>query len=258
MPHRWKFIAGAGASVTIIALACGAALGLAGQPDKNSEPAEPRIVTPGAAPCMFAPPSDAIILFDGTNLDEWTVAPDKDPSRGPAKWKPEGKRGGAMTIEPHSGSIVTKRTFGDAQIHVEFATPEKVEGDGQERGNSGVYLQGRYEVQVLDSFNNKTYFDGQCGAVYKQHAPLVNASRAPGQWQTYDIIFHAARFDPKGQKVSPARVTVLHNGVLIQDEATITGTTGGSLSPEGPGEGPLYLQDHGNPGRYRNIWMRPL
>ncbi len=213
---------------------------------------EPPIITPAPEQAQpTPPPSDAIVLFDGTNLDAWNHADGK-----PAQWIAEGKAGGCMTCKPGSGSILTKKNFGDAQIHVEFSTPTPAHGESQERGNSGVYIQNRYEVQVLDSYENKTYFNGQCGAVYLQHAPLVNACRKPGQWQTYDIVFHAPRTDATGKVTANARVTVLHNGVLIQDNAEITGPTGGGQP--GVGDGPLHLQDHGNTVRYRNIWIRPL
>jgi hypothetical protein len=221
------------------------------QPAEKSKEAAPPIVTPAAAQKDPTPaPSDAIVLFDGTNLDQWQHADGK-----PAQWTPEGKAGSFMTCKPGSGAIFTKQKFGSAQIHVEFATPDKIEGKGQERGNSGVYIQNRYEVQILDSYDNETYFNGQCGAVYLKHAPLANACRKPGEWQTYDIVFHAAK-EENGKVVSPARVTVIHNGVLIQDNVEIDGPTGGGQP--GTGDGPIHLQDHGNHVRYRNVWIRPL
>lgn len=213
---------------------------------------EPVVVTP--APQQekpTAPPSDAIVLIDGTNLDAWQHADGK-----PASWTPEGKAGGSVTCKPGSGSILTKKKFGDAQIHVEFATPTPAHGESQERGNSGVYIQNRYEVQILDSYENKTYFNGQCGAVYLQHVPLVNACRKPGEWQTYDIVFHAPKFDAGGKLTAAGHLTVLHNGVLIQDNVEIKEPTGGG--DKGTGDGPLHLQDHGNLVRYRNVWVRPL
>jgi hypothetical protein len=160
-----------------------------------------------------------------------------------------------------TGYIHTKQEFGDCQLHLEWATPAKVEGDGQGRGNSGVFLQGLYEVQVLDSYNNKTYFDGQAGSIYKQHAPLVNVCRKPGEWQTYDIIFHAPRFDEKGKLTKPADITVLQNGVLIQDHVEIRGDTMNTRKYEYTKHAlkqPLSLQDHGNPVHYRNIWIHEL
>lgn len=218
-----------------------------------SRPDEPAVIKPGTPADMSKPtppPSDATVLFDGRSLDNWQTMDKK-----PAPW---GLADGAMVIRPGGASIITKETFGDCQLHVEFATPTDLSGASQERGNSGVYLQGRYEVQVLDSYNNKTYPDGQCGAVYGKHPPLVNACRGPGEWQTYDIIFRAARFDAAGKKTENARVTVLHNGVLIQNNAEIDGTTGSSPIKESAEPGPVYLQDHGNPVKYRNIWIRPL
>ncbi|MBL8763554.1 MAG: DUF1080 domain-containing protein [Phycisphaerae bacterium] len=228
-------------------------------------PAEPPAVTP-VLPVVITPgdadhaPSDAVVLFDGTDVQLWKH--DKDAA---AKWKIEdagdgskGSRARCLTVAPGSGNLLSTKAFNDCQIHIEFATPVKVEGEGQGRGNSGVYIQGRYEVQVLDSYNNTTYPDGQCGAIYKQHAPLVNACRGPGQWQTYDIVFRAAKFGADGKKTVNARVTVFQNGVLVQDHSEVTGSTGGNISDEGPTPGPIMLQDHGNLTRFRNIWVRPL
>jgi hypothetical protein len=207
---------------------------------------EPRVIDPGP------PPSDAIVLFDGKDLLQW-----KGGKSGPAKWE---VKDGVATVNG-TGSISTKQEFGDCQLHVEWATPEKVEGEGQGRGNSGIILQGRYEVQVLDSYNNKTYYHGQAGAIYKQYAPLVNASRKPGEWQIYDIIFHAPRFDADGKLEKPGTVTVLQNGVLVQDNVEIKGSTGPAGAPKyraHPLRQSLVLQDHHNPVRYRNIWIREL
>jgi hypothetical protein len=223
---------------------------------QNAEPfpaprAEPLIVTPGRT--SADPPSDAIVLFDGRSLARWRSA---DSSA--AKWI---VRDGYVEVAPGTGGIMTADSFGDCQLHIEWATPAVVKGEGQERGNSGVFLMGRYEIQVLDSYQNKTYFHGQAGAVYKQYAPLVNASRPPGEWQTYDIIFRAPRFDEQGKVTRRARVTVLHNGVLIQNNVEIYGNTyndRAALYIAHPGELPLSLQDHGNPVRYRNIWIRRL
>ncbi|HZS07972.1 MAG TPA: DUF1080 domain-containing protein [Blastocatellia bacterium] len=213
---------------------------------------EPPIVTPGARP--GDPPSDAIVLFDGKDLSAWKSLKDG----GEAKWE---VKDGAMVVARGTGDVVTKQEFGDCQLHIEWATPAEVKGEGQGRGNSGVFLMGHYEVQVLDSYNNTTYFHGQAGAVYKQHAPLVNASRKPGEWQTYDIIFSKPEFDEQGKVTKRARVTVLHNGVLIQNNVEIYGETWHDRPalyiPIGT-KGPLKLQDHGNPVRYRNIWVRPL
>lgn len=223
-----------------------AVLSLAAFQPQSAAPLPP-VVDPGAP---GKAPADAIVLIGGADLSAWQNADGKAP----AGWI---YKDGVATVNS-TGSIMTRESFGDVQLHVEFATPEKVEGHGQERGNSGVYLMGRYEVQVLDSFNNETYPDGQCGAVYKQHPPLVNACRGPGQWQTYDIVFHAPRFDATGKKTTPGDVTVLHNGVLIQDHAEFSGVTGGNLTPESADPGPIMLQDHGNPMRFRNVWVRKL
>ncbi len=214
-------------------------------------PQPPVITPPPACKDASSPPSDAIALFDGSSLDGFTKF-----GGGPAGWKLNADK--TMTIAPGSGSIVSKELFTDAQVHVEFATPSLATSAGQDRGNSGVYLQGRYEVQVLDSFQSETYADGQCGALYKQYAPLVNASRGPGEWQTYDIIFRAARFDATGKRLEKARITVLHNGVLIHNEAELSGVTGYAPIKELPEPGPLYLQDHNCTVKYRNIWMRRL
>jgi hypothetical protein len=205
---------------------------------------EPPVVTPGAKP--GDPPSDAIILFDGKDLSKW---------KGGERW--EVKDGYAVV---RGGDITTRDNFGDYQLHVEFATPEKVRGSGQGRGNSGVFLADRYEVQVLDSFDNRTYFDGQAGSLYKQQPPMVNASRRPGEWQTFDIVFEAPRFD--GAKlVRPGIVTVFHNGVLAQNHFELQGGTyydrPASYEPH-PVRQPIRLQDHGDPVRYRNIWLREL
>jgi hypothetical protein len=212
---------------------------------------EPRVVKPGNTPS--GAPSDAIVLFDGSNLNEWISA--RDGSE--ANWTPAD---GAMTVKPGSGDIMTKRSFGDCQLHLEFAAPAVVKGEGQGRGNSGVFLQNRYEVQVLDSYQNRTYSNGQATAVYKQHIPLVNACRPPGEWQTYDILFTAPRFNTDGIQVSPGYVTVIHNGVLVQNHVEIKGATEyiGLPKVEAHGKAPLKLQDHGDLVRYRNIWIREL
>jgi hypothetical protein len=211
------------------------------------------------SPVVAAPaggvPSDAIVLFDGTDLDAWESA---KGDGAPARWKIEGD---ALTILPRSGGIRTKRSFGDVQLHVEFRTPKEIKGDGQNRGNSGVFLMGRYEVQVLDSHGNKTYVNGQAASIYKQHPPLVNASRPPGEWQSYDIIWIAPRFDPDGKVLSPARVTVFHNGVLVQHDVALKGPTiyrGLPAYTPHADKLPLELQDHGEPVSYRNIWAREL
>ena len=192
-------------------------------------------------------PSDAIVLFDGQNLSEWI-----NTEGNPSEWIVSE---GAMII--NKGGIMTKKEFGDMQFHIEFATPAEARGEGQDRGNSGVYIQGIYEIQVLDSYKNKTYIDGMCGAVYGQYPPLVNASRPPGVWQTYDIIFHAPEFDNNGEITKKAIVTILHNDILIQDHIEIKTTPGGVRETESS-RGPIFLQDHNHPVRYRNIWVREL
>jgi len=212
---------------------------------------EPPIVTAGKN--NSDPPSDAIVLFNGQNLSRWQSG---DSSA--AKWK---VIDGYAEVAPGTGDIQTRDKFGDVQLHIEWATPAVPKGEGQERGNSGVFLMGQYEVQVLDSYENKTYYHGQAGSVYKQYAPLVNASRKPGEWQTYDIIFHAPKFDEQGKVIDRARVTVIHNGVLIQNNVEIYGITYNdrpAIYIAHPPQLPLRLQDHGNPIRYRNIWIRRL
>ena len=221
-------------------------------PPHEAPKKEPTVITPGANP--GDPPSDAIIIFDGKDLSKWKSLRDG----GEAKWLVQD---GYIQVQPRTGDIVTKDEWGDYQLHIEFATPAEVKGTSQGRGNSGVFLMGRYEIQVLDSYQNPTYFHGQAGSVYKQHAPLVNASRKPGEWQSYDIIFTTPRFDEIGNVTRPARVTVFHNGVLVQNNVQIYGETYNDRAPQyiphGP-KGPIKLQDHGNPMRFRNIWIRPL
>lgn len=197
-------------------------------------------------------PSDAIVLFDGTGLSAW-----QSVKGGDAKWTLEG---GVLTVKPGTGDIKTKDSFCDVQLHLEWKAPAPEAGmEGQQRNNSGVFLQQRYEIQILDSYNNRTYSNGQAGSVYKQHIPLVNATRPPEQWQTYDIIFKAPRF--KGEALeSPAYVTVLHNGVLVQNHTEILGKTEWIGAPEYQAHGcaPIQLQDHSNEVSYRNIWIRKL
>jgi len=206
-------------------------------------------VPPSVRAIDGAAPSDAIVLFDGRDLAEW-----REPI-----WKVED---GAVTVVAKTGSLVTKRAFGDVQLHIEWRTPAVVEGEGQGRGNSGIFLMERYEVQVLDSFENSTYVNGQAGSIYKQHAPLVNASRGPGEWQSYDILFTAPRFRTDGSVERAATFTVLHNGVLIQNHVEVKGTTttyiGEPKYEPHLVQAPLALQDHGNPVSYRNIWIREL
>ena len=210
---------------------------------------EPPVVVPGAI--NSEPPSDAILLFGGADLSQWQR---KDSS--PARWD---VKDNAMTVVKKTGPIFTKQKFGDCQLHIEWRTPAKVVGSGQKRGNSGIFLQSRYEVQVLDSYDNKTYFDGQAGAIYKQHVPLVNVCRKPGEWQTYDIIYTAPRFEKNGTVARPAFITVLQNGVLVQNHVKIKGNTAGKLQNyKKHDDAPLMLQDHGAPVSYRNIWIRKL
>lgn len=213
-----------------------------------AEPPAPRVVTPGNS---GAAPSDAVVLFDGKDLGAWRTA-----NGGPARWK---VADGFAEVNG-TGNLFTREEFADCQLHVEWAAPAAVEGEGQGRGNSGVYFQGRYEIQVLDSFKNPTYPDGQAGAFYGNAAPLVNACRPPGEWQTYDIVFRAPRVAADGQSLNPGSVTVFHNGVLVQDHVPVKGaTTAAAFNAASPsGKGPLMLQDHGNPVRYRNLWVRPL
>ncbi len=207
--------------------------------------------TPSTENSPGRPPADAVVLFDGRDLSKWAQ---KDGS--PAKWK---VADGYFEVVPHTGYIYTRQPFGDCQLHVEFAEPSPAVGEDQDRGNSGVFLMGLYEIQVLDSFESKTYPDGQAAAVYGQYPPLVNASRPPGQWQSYDIIFHGPRFDGNGKLLGPARVTVLHNGVLVQDNVEIQGPTATGRPYEAHAEKlPLALQDHNHPVRFRNIWVREL
>ncbi len=205
---------------------------------------EPAVVDPGP---IGGPPSDAIVLFDGKDLSKWKDA---------GKWKVQD--GYAVA---GGNDIKTKQGFGDCQLHVEWATPEKVESEGQGRGNSGVFLMGLYEVQVLDSYNNKTYYDGQAASIYKQHPPLVNVCRGPGEWQTYDIVFEAPRFSQKGELTRPAYITLLQNGVLVQNHFQIQGETSWDKPPKYKAHAaklPIILQYHGNPVRFRNIWVREL
>jgi hypothetical protein len=222
--------------------------------------AQPPVVTPGTESTeekAGTAPSDAVVLFDGTEatLVNWT-----DGQGNPTKWR---LADGALESVKKAGYLHSKESFGSCQLHIEFATPAEVKGSGQGRGNSGVFIMG-YEVQVLDSFENKTYPDGQAGALYGRAKPLVNASRAPGKWQSFDIIFHRPRFDEQGKLTQRATFTVLHNGVLIQNATVLSGNTSWN-GPHAAGEYkahpdklPLKLQDHGNPVRYRNIWIREL
>ncbi|MBI1341678.1 MAG: DUF1080 domain-containing protein [Terrimonas sp.] len=213
---------------------------------------EPRIVTPGTI--SSDPPSDAIVLFNGKDLSKW-----KSKNGGEAGWQ-LGEN--AMTVVAKKGDIETKQAFGDCQLHIEWRTPKEVVGSSQGRGNSGIFFMGHYELQVLDNYNNRTYSNGQAGSIYKQYMPLVNACRPPGEWQTYDVIFTAPRFNEKDSTLkSPAYITVLHNGVLVQNHTAIWGSTtyiGIAQYELHRDKEPLVLQDHNNPVSYRNIWIREL
>jgi hypothetical protein len=211
------------------------------------------VITPGEAPQDA--PSDAIVLFDGKNLSaEWTNASGAEPG-----WK---VADGCATVTRGTGIIQTKRQFNDFQLHIEWRTPAEVVGESQGRGNSGIFLQGLYELQVLDNYNNRTYRNGQAGSLYKQHPPLVNVCKGPGVWQVYDVIYTAPRFNPNGTYFTPPYVTVLQNGVLVQNHVALRGPTEYIGIPEyfvkPHGAGPIQLQDHGNPVSYRNIWIREL
>jgi hypothetical protein len=218
----------------------------------------PKVVTPGAT--NDAPPSDAVVLFDGRNLDEWVSA----NGRSPAKWT---VANGVMTVNKPSGDIETKRTFTDYQLHLEWKIPPDITGKGQERGNSGVYLaitdSGGYELQVMDSYDNPTYVNGQAGSMYKQFPPLVNVARKPGEWQAYDVVWTAPRFHADGSLKSPAYVTAFHNGVLVQNHVALKGVTLyiGTPAYHAHGPAPILLQAHGDPSApisYRNVWVREL
>lgn len=213
----------------------------------------PPVVDPGPEQPPAPPPADAIVLFNGRDLSEWAQTDDA-----PAAWL---VRDGYMEIVPQSGSIRTRRGFGDVQLHIEWAAPAQVRGEGQGRGNSGVFLMNYYEIQVLDSYRNDTYADGQAGAAYGQVPPLVNATRPPGQWNTYDIVFHRPHFNADGSLASPGRITVLHNGILIHDETALRGRTvhqrEAGYSPH-EDRLPILLQDHGDRVRFRNVWIRDL
>ncbi|MDB6030768.1 MAG: hypothetical protein JWM16_1106 [Verrucomicrobiales bacterium] len=213
---------------------------------------QPPVVTPGKTFSHLAPaPSDAVVLFDGKDFSKW------QGQKGDVEWKLED---GYMETT-HTGVIRTKDEFGDFQLHLEFATPAKVVGNGQGRGNNGVNIYGRYEIQVLDSYNNPTYADGSASAIYGQTPPLVNASKPPGEWQTYDIIWEGPRWDENKKLIKPAYATVLHNGVIVHNRREVFGITNHRTMPvytPHPPKGFIQLYEHGNPVRFRNIWIRPL
>lgn len=213
------------------------------------------VVTPSASGNTLLPPSDAIVLFDGKDLTKWV-----DKNGDNAKWT---VKDGVFTVKKGTGNIKTVREFNDFQLHIEWLVPGNITGKSQARGNSGIFLQGKYELQVLDSYNNRTYANGQAGSIYKQAPPLRNAMRPPGQWNVYDIIYTAPRFKEDGALFTPARVTVVHNGILIQNNFEIKGNTEYIGLPKyvAHGKGPLILQDHGDPSEpvsFRNIWIREL
>jgi len=218
---------------------------------------QPPVVNPGTGvPALTPgePPSDAIVLFGGKDLSAWK----SQKGGGPAPWKVEN---GSFEVVKGTGGIETNQAFGDVQLHVEFMEPTPPVGVSQERGNSGVFLMGLYEIQVLDNYGNKTYPDGEAAALYGQYPPLVNACRPPGEWQAYDIVFEAPRFDAQGQVTKRARATVFHNGVLVQNGSEFTGPTTHKARPPYKAHAdklPLALQDHGNPVRFRNVWVREL
>lgn len=223
-------------------------------PHDSTRPPPP-VVRPAPGPAgPWSPPSDAIVLFGGTDLSSWRAPRDS----GAARWRVVD---GAVEVVPGTGDIESRQGFGDCQLHIEWMAPSPRSGEGQEPGNSGVYLMGRYEVQVLDSYQNQTYADGMAAAMYGQYPPLVNASRPPGEWQTYDIVFRHPGFDARGRLRTPAYVTVIHNGVLVQDHVPLTGPTAHRRRPPyeaHPDRLPLRLQDHGQRVRFRNIWIRNL
>jgi len=231
-------------ATTCVALGSAGILLVAKEYESGIKWQEPRVIDPGA---VGGVPSDATVLFDGKDLSQW---------KGGDAWE---IRDGYAITRKHD--ISTKEAFGDCQLHIEWATPEKITGSGQGRGNSGVYLMGLYEVQVLDSYGNKTYFDGQAGSIYKQSPPMVNACRKPGEWQSYDIIFNGPRFDASGKLKRPGYVTVLQNGVVVQNHTKLLGATYYDQPPKyeaHPEKLPLTLQFHHNDTRFRNIWIREI
>jgi hypothetical protein len=237
-------------ALPVAAMAAFAAEGVKQWHVHDMERPRPPVVTPGTPSTqdqVGTAPSDAIVIFDGKNMDAFKDNP---------TWKiVDGD------LEVGKQYITTKQEFGDIQLHLEWREPTPPKGSSQGRGNSGVFLMGIYETQVLDSYQNDTYPDGQCGAVYNQHPPMVNACRPPGQWQTYDIVWHCPKFNADGSLAKPARITTLQNGVLIQDNYELKGNTGHMQVAKYTSKatkGPLSLQDHGNPIRFRNIWIRPL
>ena len=253
-------------SASVATLAAGFLLAADGYKDTPMQPngkwhvhdpdrPQPPVVTPGKHFSEKAdPPSDAVVLFDGKDFSHWT-----DSKGGEVKWKIQDDY---MEVVPRTGIIRSKDQFGDFQLHIEWATPEQVVGNGQGRGNNGVNIYGQYEIQVLDSFNNPTYADGGAGAIYGQWPPMVNSSRGPGQWQTYDIVFEGPRWDANGKNIRKASATVIHNGVVIHNKTEAFGSTThrnfGNYDKPGRTKGPIELYEHGNPVRFRNIWARDI
>jgi hypothetical protein len=222
-------------------------------PQHSRERPAPPVVTPGAA-VQASVPSDAIVLFDGKDLSKWRAKKDKAP----AAWKVEN---GSFVVVKGTGDIETAQGFGDCQLHIEWSAPSPAVGEDQDRGNSGVFFQGIYELQVLDSYRSATYPDGQAGALYGQYPPLVNPARPPGEWQVYDVVYRRPRFGADGKLVSPARMTAFWNGVLIHDARELMGPTTNKVRTPYSAHAdklPLSLQDHGHPVRFRNVWIREL
>ena len=247
------------AGLQFLASACGAAQqrpevrNVTDWPQHSMDRPQPPVVDPGRFTTSAPPPSDATMLFDGRSLAGWEA-----DGGGAAGWT---VRDGYFEVAPGTGGIHTRQTFGDVQLHIEWSAPDPPAGAGQDRGNSGVFLMGRYEVQVLDSYRSDTYADGMAGALYGQYPPLVNATRPPGDWNVYDIVFRAPRFLSDGTLDEPARVTVFHNGVLVQNDQALVGPT--SHDTRAPYEAhadrlPIGLQDHDHPVRFRNVWVREL
>jgi hypothetical protein len=227
--------------------------GIGDWPQHSRERPQPPVVTPGTGTVGATPPSDATVLFDGKSLDQWV-----DAKGAPPRWRVVDN---SFVVEPGTGAIETREAFGDVQLHVEWATPNPPKGSDQDRGNSGVFLMGKYELQVLDSYGNVTYADGAAAAIYGEYPPLANASRPPGEWQSYDIVFHRPRFSASGSVLTPARFTVFHNGVLVQDNVELVGPTANMRRPPYERHAdrlPISLQDHEHPVRFRNIWVRRL
>lgn len=247
-------LSGALGLVAVVATAATAGAQQSAWPQHALDRPPPPVVAPAAVQPLVAPPADAVVLFDGGSLAAWQAA---DSAGGPARWRISS---GAMEVVPGAGGIRTRRSFGDVQLHVEWMSPLPARGAGQDRGNSGIFLMEHYEVQILDSWHSTTYPDGQAGAIYGQFPPLVNASRQPGRWQSFDIIFRHPQFD--GERLTvPARMTVFHNGLLVHEDAVVQGPTSHQRRAPyvaHPGRLPISLQDHGHKVRFRNIWVREL